>query len=487
VDDSRDAGKHHEPTKAKTQERRESRTSEQVEDGDAFSIERAFSEEVATCAAQWSDAGPKKRLRLLLDAFFGCGARLSSEAVAELIVSARLLALEAGGVDHSTPRLLRRAALAEERLADRLAAVRDSFGSDITWAELESELPAIVSEDPEVLWAPTILAALEALLLLGARTLPAYDMSDRAHEDLRIVSGRAREDLRRLATELDLSRPSRRRKAKVQAERLADARGVLAMITDPDGYGGTARLALRLVKKCRTESAARRVLETTPEWAGLYSLRMTRDLAVKKGIRPGSRNLALILHALAAFRWVPGRRGRVSERNVAAALLLVWRDAVSRGVDAGHRSLSRKELARRAIALRRGAESVVRESTRPARAASFRREESSLPHGMRPSSFAVDAGNSLAAREGSTPKGVIKNDDLLDHERGRRPAPRRTPDHAPVALPGDRAPVREAEPRALPVRRSRPRGVHAGEDVHLDRRGDRQPQGRRGGRVRKPP
>lgn len=100
----------------------------------------------------------------------------------------------------------------------------------------------------------------------------------------------------------------------------------------------------------------------------------------------------------------------------------------------------------------------------------------------------VTDGGSDFPREGSTnTHRRTRRDDLLDHERGRGPAPRLAPDHAPVALPGHRPPVRETEPRAVPVRRGGPRGVHAGEDVLLDRRGDRQPRDRRGGRVRKPP
>lgn len=473
MSDSRDAGREHEPTNDETKEREPPRVFQTPGSADAFSIETAFSEEVEACAVEWNDADERVRLRLLLDAFFGCGARPRPEAVAELIVSARLLALEDGGADPNAPSLLRKAALAEERLADRLAAVRGTSDSGISWADLGSALPAIVSEDPEVLWAPSVLFALETLLFLGTRALPTDDTSDRA-----------REDLRRLAEELDLTRPSRRRKTNASAEKLAGARRVLAMITDPDGYGGTASLALRLVKACRSESEARRVLETTSEWAGLYSLRMTRDLAVQKGIRPGERNLALILHALSAFRWVPGRRGRVSERNVAAALFLVWQDAAARGADAGHRSVSRKELARKAIELRKGAESIVREATRAARDASFRRGKSPSPHGMRPSSVPADEPE---FRQRQTEKEKRRHDYLPDDERGSRAASHHPASSQNLAVPRKGPEVREAEPLPLPVRRSRPRGLHAGEDVLLDRGGDRQPRDRRGGRVRKPP
>lgn len=122
------------------------------------------------------------------------------------------------------------------------------------------------------------------------------------------------------------------------------------------------------------------------------------------------------------------------------------------------------------------------------------REGSTLRNGARGCPVAAGhlpspgtGGGPDSPREGSTPKGGTKSDNLPDHERSRRTSPRRTSDAAPVAVSGNRPEVRETEPRSVPVRRSRPRGVHAGEDVLLDRGGNRQPRDRRGGRVRKPP
>jgi hypothetical protein len=122
------------------------------------------------------------------------------------------------------------------------------------------------------------------------------------------------------------------------------------------------------------------------------------------------------------------------------------------------------------------------------RLARFRARKAAAANVTSAASSNVTDGGSDFPREGSTNTDRrARRDDLLDHERGRGKAPRLSSDHAPLEVPGHRPAVREAEPREVPVRRGGPRGVHAGEDLLLDRRGDREPRDRRGGRVRKPP
>ncbi len=102
----------------------------------------------------------------------------------------------------------------------------------------------------------------------------------------------------------------------------------------------------------------------------------------------------------------------------------------------------------------------------------------------------VTDGGPDSSREGSTPRGGNKNADqppLSNDDRSRRNAPHGAADTQGAPSSWHGAALHQAVAKPLPVRGSRSRGVHAGEDVLLDRGRDRQPRDRRGGRVRKPP
>lgn len=429
-------------------------------------------------SATWERADDSRRLEMLLSAFFRSREDATSRAVGRLIRAAETLSdLAFVSVGNVPAWVLERAALSEARLWDRVDEVVSSGRRRVeTYEDLGYALPELLRSDVALLWAPTTLSEVTALnaikreaFLSGGRG----DADDPAFGALRLI-----------AEAIDFGPSSSAGRRQRGAERLARARWTLERLDGPDGYLQVATLALRLTKRCRTERAAKIVLETTPEWAELYHLQVTRKSAVQKGTRPGEKLISRILRALAAFRWVRGRRGLVSARNVAAALLYLEREALSPAADRDRQPASGTTLARKAIALRRSAESIVREARRPARSAPFRRELSEIPHGMRPSPAHADEPES---RRRTTEQEESEHDQLPDNERGGREAPHLSAGFEALEVQGHRAPVREAESLPMPVRRGRPRGVHAGEDVLLDRRGDRQPRDRRGRRVKEPP
>jgi len=327
----------------------------EISERNADSLVHRFVEDVAACADEWERSPAERRLELLLGAFFESPSSAPPKSIAELIVSASILSDESHKVEPVA--FLRRAALAETRFWD-LLRTRGAVGPNATWADVGSAMPPLLGEDPDLLWAPSVLFEIEVLLSVGAAGPPEGDDQ---------LSARARDDLRRLAEELDLSKPSLGRSKRKKAATLSDAQQTRDEIEDDTGFGGTAQLALRLVKRCRSVDAARRVLAETDEWAGLYPLAITREHALSKGIRPGPKHIEYLLLALRAFRWRGKRNGPVSWRNVAAALLWLSRSEMCLEMRLGHRLVQPWLVAREAVSLRQRAEQKLKEERRAAR------------------------------------------------------------------------------------------------------------------------
>lgn len=79
-----------------------------------------------------------------------------------------------------------------------------------------------------------------------------------------------------------------------------------------------------------------------------------------------------------------------------------------------------------------------------------------------------------------------KHGSIRHNGRGGTEAPRSAPDAQGLEATRRRSQVCEAEPNALPLRRERSRGLHAGKNVRVDCRGDRASRARRGRMTKAP-